>query len=307
MRREDGFTLVELMVAATLMLVVMSATLLAVEKFQRNSNANQALNDSQEAARGAVDRMARELRNSAAPAKGSNSGIGRALANDFVFQSVDDTGASGGTNVRHSQWVRYCLDSVNAANENLWRQTYTWTGSSTPSVPFDATACPDAAVGTRQLLASHLVNAQAPATSVFDYDPPLPGSPTPEDYQRVDHVSMTALVNSDPKRQVKATTLTSGVYLRNQAVPPVAAFADPIVSGSGQVYLNGSDSTDPLGNLISYLWCDTTGGGSCTQANAIGSGVTMQYDSPSGTRSITLVVTNAVGQTDSVTKQVIVP
>jgi type II secretory pathway pseudopilin PulG len=307
MRREDGFTLVELMVAATLMIVIMGVTLTAFERFQINSNANQALNDSQEAARVAVDKMARELRNGAAPAKNSNLGIGRALGEDFIFQAVDDTGASGSSNVRHAQWVRYCLDASVPSDEKIYRQTYTWTGATAPAVPFGS-VCPDSSVGTKQLLASHVVNSLAtPATAMFGFEPALPASPTATDYAQVQHVAIDVLVNSDTKRQLKASRLTSGVYLRNQTVPPLAAFDTPTVSGSGRVYLNGSASTDPLGSKLDYLWCDTTGGAACTTANAIGQGVTMEYDAPSGTRAITLLVTSGSGETDTATQSVTVP
>jgi type II secretory pathway pseudopilin PulG len=307
MRREDGFTLVELMVAAVLMIVVLGATLTAFEKFQTNSNSNQALNDSQEAARVAVDRIARELRNAAAPAKNSTISIARATATDFVFQSVDDTGASSGSNVRHAQWVRYCLDASVPNNEKVWRQTFTWSGATAPTAPFSAT-CPDSGVGTPQVIASGLVNSlNAPGTAMFQYDPPLPASPSATNYAQIQHVTIDLLVNADTKRQIKATQLTSGVYLRNQSVPPVARFDTPFVNANGRVYLNGSPSTDSLGNKLDYLWCDTTGGTSCTTSTAIGQGVTMTYDAPSGTRTITLQVTNSIGQTDTASQQVTVP
>ena len=307
MRREDGFTLIELMVAATLMIVILGVTLTAFERFQVNSNANQAVNDSQEAARVAVDRMARELRNAASPAKSSNLGIGRALAGDFVFQSVDETGASGGSNVRHAQWVRYCLDASVPSDEKIYRQTYTWTGATAPAVPY-STVCPDTNVGTQQLLASHVVNSlDTPATAAFGFDPPLPASPSAGDYAHVQHVAIDLLVNADTKRQVKPSRLTTGIYLRDQTVPPVAAFDVPTVGANGHVFLNGSASTDPLGSKLSYLWCDTTGGTACTSTTAIGQGVTMEYEAPSGTRTITLLVTSGSGQTDTTSQTVTVP
>ena len=307
LRREDGMTLVELTVAALVMIAVLGATLTAVERFQRTTNSNQAVNDSQEAVRSALDRMARELRNGAAPAKNSTAGIGRALDKDFVFQSVDDTGASGSQNVRHAQWVRYCLDDSTPSDERIYRQTYTWTGSTAPAVPFSS-FCPDGGVGTQQLLASKLVNSlSSPGTPLFQYDPALPGSPSASDYSKVQHVGFEVLVNSDNARQAKSSRLSTGVYLRNQGVPPIAAFDTPAVNGFGVVYLNGSASYDPLGGKLSYLWCDTTTNATCTSSTAIGQGVTLEYDSPSGNRTITLQVTSTSGQTATTSKTVTVP
>jgi type II secretory pathway pseudopilin PulG len=307
MRREDGFTVIELLVAATLMVVILGATLTTIERFQRHSNRTAAQNDSQESARVAINKIARELRNGASPAEGSTIGIGRVLGDDFVFQAVDDTGTSGGANVRRAHWVRYCLDSSTPANGKLWRQTFAWTSATAPAIPF-GTTCPDSTVGTKTVLTGNVVNAESPpATAVFSFDPQPPANPSATDLSQITHVQVDLLINTDAKRNPKATRLTTGVYLRNQSTPPVARFDQPSASGSGRVYLNGSPSTDPLGSSLTYQWCDTTGGAACTASTAIGQGVTMQYDSPSGTRSITLVVTNESGQSDSATQEVTVP
>jgi hypothetical protein len=300
MRDESGLTLVELLVAASLMIVVMSATLIAVESFQLDANATQAQNESQETARVAVGKLARELRNGAASAAGSDASIGRATATDFVFQAVDETGASGGDNVRHAQWVRYCLD---ASNARIWRQTLGWTGPTPPAAPF-ASSCPDTSAGSREIVASHIVNgATAP---LFRFNPPLPATPAGSDYARIAHVAVDLHVNSDPARQRKASRLTSGVYLRNQADPPSARF-EKFVSGDGTVYLNASPSTDPRGVALTYRWCDTTSSAVCSEATAIGQGLTLRYPAPSGLREITLTVTNAAGISASSAQVVSVP
>jgi hypothetical protein len=303
MRDESGLTLVELLVAASLMIVVMIATLTAVEAFQLDSNATQTQNESQEAARVAVGKLARELRNGAASAAGSDNSIGRATATEFVFQAVDETGASGGLNVRHSQWVRYCLDSSNPDDGRIWRQTFTWTGATAPAVPF-ATSCPDTGTGARSIVAGNIVNGDT--APLFRFNPPLGAEATGVDYAQITHVTIDVLVNADPARQRKATRLTSGVYLRNQADPPTARF-EQLVAGDGTVYLNASPSSDPRGASLTYRWCDTTGGAVCSEATAIGQGLTLRWEAPSGTRAITLSVTNAAGVSDSETQEVEVP
>ena len=60
MREESGFTLVELLVTCVLMLVVLGATLTALESFQSNAETNVRQNDSQDEARRATDQLARD-------------------------------------------------------------------------------------------------------------------------------------------------------------------------------------------------------------------------------------------------------
>ena len=63
LRDEDGFSLVELLVAASLMLVVFGAVLTVLEVMQRQSASATVRADSQDQARLAVDRVTRDLRN----------------------------------------------------------------------------------------------------------------------------------------------------------------------------------------------------------------------------------------------------
>src|SRR3954447_8700805 len=144
MRREDGFTLIELLVAASVMIVVMGATLGAVEHFQRTNVTNQALNDSQDTVRVAVEKIGRDLRNAGTPASGASSGIVRATPKDLVVQAVDPNGAS--SNLRRSQWVRYCLDDSVPDNERAYRQTAAINGAPVAGGPFSS-VCPDSNVG----------------------------------------------------------------------------------------------------------------------------------------------------------------
>jgi hypothetical protein len=198
--------------------------------------------------------------------------------------------------------VRYCLDLSSPAGGRVWRQTFGWTGATPPAVPFGP-VCPDTGAGSSGIVASHVVNGES--TPLFRFNPPLPDVPTGADYARITHVTVDLLVNSDPARQRKPSRLTSGVYLRNQADPPTARF-DALASADGTVYLNASPSTDPRGVALTYRWCDTTAG-DCSEATTIGQGLTLRYAAPSGTREITLVVTNAAGISASATRLVDVP
>jgi len=279
------------------MIVVMGATLAAVEGFQRRSNADRAQSRSEEGARVAIDKLARELRNGASSASGSNASIGRATATDFVFQAVDDSGAPAGQNVRRAQWGRYGRDTTIPQDGRIWRQTFRWTDAVAPALPF-AAGCPDTGVGTREIVTAKLVNSAA--EPLFAYEPALPAQPAAEDYAQITHVTLDLLVIADGIRQREPSRLTTGVYLRNQADPPRAAF-EAVAGGHGRIYLNASPSSDSRGAALTYRWCE----GDCK--SAIGEGLTLQYAAPPGDHAITLTATNAAGLSDSVTRVVSVP
>ena len=48
MRREDGFTLVEVLIVSVLMIVVLGATLTTFDSFQRNVSTNERQNTAQD-------------------------------------------------------------------------------------------------------------------------------------------------------------------------------------------------------------------------------------------------------------------
>src|SRR6185312_10021811 len=62
LRRQDGFTLVEVLIVSVLMIVVLGATLSVLNSFQRNISVNQKQNDAQDTARAGMDLMARDMR-----------------------------------------------------------------------------------------------------------------------------------------------------------------------------------------------------------------------------------------------------
>jgi type II secretory pathway pseudopilin PulG len=305
-KRQHGFALVELLIATTLMTLVVGTTLATVEQMQTKANKNQSQNDAQERARSALDQLARDFRNGAAPAQGSSQGIGRATSTDVVFQSVDSTGASGGQNVRHTQWARYCLDTLTPSNEKVWKQTYTWTSASAPAVPWGA-VCPDTSISPGTAVITNVVNNYNGSRPLFTYYPaPASSPPTATELAHVTRINADLFVDTDLSRTPTASELTTGIYLRDQPLSPTASFST-LVGGDGSVYLNGSSSTDPTSSKLTYLWCDTTSNSTCSSSTAIGQGQTLSYRAPSGTRTITLLVTNASAATNSTSQQVTVP
>ena len=124
MRREHGFTLVELLVAVTIMTVVLGATLAVFDVFTKTQNVNQSQNDAQDQARNALDRMERRFRDHAAPAPDQQLGIDKATPYDVVFETVGTPKPAGSQNSRNAQRVRYCLDSSVPTNERIWSPAF---------------------------------------------------------------------------------------------------------------------------------------------------------------------------------------
>ena len=139
---QAGFTLVEVLLAMTLMLIVFAATLTIFSSVERGHRNNQRLNDNQMQARVATDALARRLRNLASPSNGTTTAdqqpLERAEPQDLVFRTVKGDGAPTDLNPQNLERYRYCLGSDKA----LYEQRETWTGA-LPPVPPDA-ACPGA-------------------------------------------------------------------------------------------------------------------------------------------------------------------
>jgi prepilin-type N-terminal cleavage/methylation domain-containing protein len=270
--QQGGFTLVELLVAMVLMLVLILAVMGGLDVFGKMQARTSAASDAQGAVRGATDRLARELRNGAVrnPAAGV---VQRAQPTDLVFATVDATGASP---VR----VRYCVD----ATPVLWRQQQAGETGASP-----ATACPDPSWGTASLLVGDLVPAPgATAVLPFAYDADLPSSVT-----RV----WTTLSVRPRRGDATPVVLGSGVTLRNQNRSPVASFTATPTSGL-RVILDGSNSADPDDQSVTFRWTDGT--------TPIGTTPTLDYTGPAaGTRRISLTVTDPVGASATVTREVV--
>src|SRR5439155_11833073 len=119
LRQESGLLLMELLLASTLLIVVLGATLTSFTTFESNSRINELQNDNQEAVRAAVDQMSRELRNHAVSTQQAPQGIVSLGDYDVVFQSVAPTKPAGSANDQNIDRIRYCLDTSNLRNEKL--------------------------------------------------------------------------------------------------------------------------------------------------------------------------------------------
>ena len=297
LRDQSGFTLPEVLTAIALFMFIFGATLGTFEGFVTRSGANTKLNDAQDQARTAIDRMARQLRNVASPTNVNIKSIDQATDDDLVFQTVDPV----------KRWVRYCLDLTNRASATLWMQTQTL-----PAQPPEASECPATGwEGTSQVVTGNVVNRRSGAgRPIFFYT----GLGPDGDTAKITGIRAELFldVNSATKSPAE-TSITSGDFLRNQNQPPDLLDFGMVQSplGSRNFILNGSNASDPEGRTLDYLWykgsgstanlpsCDdddTQSGGGFT---CIGRGLTLNYVFPpsaSGTiQTITLKVTDPGG------------
>jgi type II secretory pathway component PulJ len=277
---EEGFTLVEVLIASVLMIVVLGATLTALTSFQRNAATNQRQNDGQNEARQTLDLLARDLRNLASPVQERPEAVDRNLPLDLIFQSEGKTVVAGSLNSRNTERVRFCLD----ANRRLWRNLQTWTTAAIPNPP-SATECPGTGWTSTRVVAQNVVNGTRP---IFTYNATV--------LQDITEVTATLYVDVNPGRPPAEQTLNSSVYLRNQNRKPTALFSAQAVNGS--VLLNASESTDPEEKALIYSWkIDNV---------AVGSGILITKPVSAGNHTVTLQVSDGV-LTDDETQTICVP
>jgi type II secretory pathway pseudopilin PulG len=243
LRGERGFTTIELLIASSLMLVILTATLTSLDGFNETTRVSAAQSDSQQQARQAMGQLARELRNHAVANTQAPEGIALAAPYDLVFETVGASRPAGTANSSNVERIRYCLDGGTPAT--LWAQTQSWTSVSAPPVP-STVGCPSSAWATRRVVAQDVVNRLgSQERAVFSYDAATAA--------QVRRVEMTLYVDTTLASEPKETQLQSSVFLRNANARPVAAFSAS-VTGSGLAILNATASSDPEGERLRYSW-----------------------------------------------------
>jgi type II secretory pathway pseudopilin PulG len=310
MRSERGeISLTGLLVAMLLFGIVMAATLLVFQTSETVTRDTMKRTDAQDRARVAEEILAKNLRNLAGPPGNLTAGgveqaqtLVTKTDYDLAFETVDPAAPNAGsTNQSNVKRVRYCLDDAG----KLYKQQQTWTGPA-PAAPA-TTACPAplGLAGTNQwqtqtVLADNVVNKQDPGLNlpVFTYDS--------SDPTRVSQIHVNLMVNIDLAHRPRATTISTGIFLRNQNRVPVAAMTW-VVSPAQGIILNGSASVDPEGQPLKYCWVDTgrtsvnvdpepSAQARCP-AGTVGMGVAFAYLPPAhGSRSIQLAVKDPVDQ-----------
>lgn len=281
MRGERGEAgLVQLLIAMTMSLAVLGATLSIFNGSERIDRQTQARNESQQHARVALDMMSRDLRNLASPTPEQPEAVDLAGPYDLVFETVDPVGPNLADNGSNVERVRYCLGGT-AASGIIYRQEQRWTTATPPAMPSVA-ACPSSvpAWSTRTQVAWGITNAREGLDRpLFRYDA--------EETTDIALIHSQVFVDDDPLHGPGETSLSTGVFLRNQNRRPTATFtAETAVPGS--IVLNGSTSQDPEGEPLQYQWFD---GGVYK-----GSGIRYDYQVASGsTHTLSLKVYDPAG------------
>jgi type II secretory pathway pseudopilin PulG len=300
-RAEAGFTLSELLIACSLMIVVLAATLTVFDQFVQTSSRNTRQNDAQDSARFTIDQLARQLRNLALPTPQSPNSIDLASGYDLVFKTADPG----------RRRVRYCLQTsapYSASNGALWVQTQTGSvGGADPAVPSTASCPVEPASGgwaTKRLVAAHVTNRNGADRPLFQFnaDPATPS--------KITGVHTAVYLDVDPSQAPSETRISTGVFLRNQNQAPAAAFTiSPGGATSRHIVMNAANSTDPEGRTLAYFWflgsspsfTNAVSSGACNTADGcIASGILNDYTVPTGVTAsqiFTLLVKDPGGLT----------
>lgn len=260
-RAQDGFTLVELLVAMAITVIVFGATLTVLDVFQSNNRFDQLRNENQDKARTSIDRLSRQLRD--VIARKTTTGIVPGALEEaepywITFETVDTTKATSGANANNAMRVRYCLDDSSPTNEILWEQVRRWTTEVAPALP-TSTSCPDrtkegtseADWNTTTQVVQNVTNkiGGRPNQPLFTYS----AHETPE----ILSVETDLYTNVNPSHaRPGESQLTSGVSLRNANRQPDVAFT--ATPENEYVKLNASASRDPDGLAITYKWKEDT-------------------------------------------------
>ena len=305
LRGEQGFTLVELLVAAMLSLIVFGATLNILDTYNRQSTANTQRNNAQDMARLGIDRIVRQLRNIASPVTTPKL-LERATPYDVVFQTV---GAQHGLNTTGAQRVRYCIPNdspASASTEVLINETQTWSTTDPPASPWSSdpnvtVPCPDSpapASTTITPIAWSVTNRYGGLDrGAFAFNNGLDANKVAAaDLPKVTSVQIDLFSNPTPTLASSGTEIRSAAYLRNQIHAPVSQFTSSPTGGGG-ILLNGGISYSPDGFDLSYNWACVSAGCPAAAAAALAgsSDALVNWQPGPGTYTVQLTVSDPSG------------
>lgn len=262
-RDERGFTLIEVLIAMTLMLVILGATLTTFNSYYSNAANDRKGKDAQDRTRGALRQLSRHLRNVASPTEGERDPIDKATGTDLIFQSVDPVGPANDQNLANIRRVRYCLDSSDPDHPRLYFQHQRWTIAAPPPPPSES--CPSAGWsalpggGTARLVTDDVVNDRGGANRpIFQYRATIPACEVPPItgacLEEIIAIRSKVFVDANGSgRRPAEQALESSVSLRNQNKPPVAKTnVSPVAPN--RFLLNATASVDPEGETLRYEW-----------------------------------------------------
>jgi type II secretory pathway pseudopilin PulG len=303
LRGQRGFTLIEVLLSSSLMIVVLAATLTVFEQFVTTSTRNTKQNDAQDSARFAIDQVARQLRNLALPTPQSPNSIDAASSYDLVFKTADPG----------RRRVRYCLQTsspYSTSNGALWLETQTGVaGGADPTLTAAMTASCPAPTGagswaSKRLVSDHVTNRNGADRPIFQFNS---ATTTPS---KITEIHTALFVDVDPLHPPAETRISTGVFLRNQNQAPTASFTIT-PGGPLRFVMNGANSSDPEGRTLSYFWylgsspsfTNAIDNGTCLSTDGcIGAGILNDYtlaSGTSGTVTFTLLVKDPGGLTST--------
>ncbi len=241
---QDGFSLPEVLIAMTIMLIIMGATLSSLDSFRSRQKLDERRSAAQEVLRRGMDHLQRQLRNLATPQALTKS-IYRAGDYDLVFQTADPT----------KRWVRYCINPAQAqpAGGSASLRYGVFNGSTPPTT----TTCDVGGTWNATLVGASIVNTRdSLARPVFTYNWPAEAE-ADDDTSAITRIRSELWVDTNPGVSPVEQRLTSGVFLRNQNQAPVAGFTSTpggTTAAGFRVVLNGSATTDFEGRRLNYYW-----------------------------------------------------
>ena len=209
----------------------------------------------QETARTGIDSLATQLRNAIgptgktpiySPASGST-----APTTELVFYIPGGT-PDATTNPRGLQWIRYCLDYSNAADETLWTQTAAY--DNTQTGPPSTSTCPNTSWTTQTKVATSVVNRAATASETQCKDSGTgshdPFQPSTDTSGVIRDFRVCLLIQGDSNR--KKTAINSSIDFRNAKSGPTASLS--CSAQNHHAICDASASSDPDGEALGYQW-----------------------------------------------------
>lgn len=281
LRAQDGIGLVELVMAMTLSVVVLGATMSVFDGMWGRQRAVEQHGEAQDGARKATAVLARHLRNlSSATGYGTAShrpeAVELAQPYELVFKAAAERtpGPIAGNETRLER-VRYCLD----ASGTLRMLTQSATAF-TPAPPATGAcaATPPAGWSTSRVVVAQVSNrANGANRALFRYGTDASWLPygDPAALDDITRVQTDIAVDPDPARRPVESRLVTSLFLRNQNRAPSASFTATVENPVARtVLLDGSASADPEAADLSYEWLDG--------ATVVGRGVTLRLTAATG-------------------------
>jgi type II secretory pathway pseudopilin PulG len=277
---EDGYSVVEMLVAMTISIIVLLATLQSLDVFTTSAARQTRQTDANDQVRSTTDRVVGDLRGASA--------ILRAAATDLVY-AVPATSTS-------TRVERLCVDTTGTGSSMRTDLYTSSTVTASPAVP--TAAC---SAGTR------IANLQSAANTAFTYD----GASSSTTPGLVTNVGLTFSLDSSIAGKSASSTLTASAARRSAGTLPITDGDLQSECNSSGALLSLSATLPNIAPLtVTYSSVGGVSFGPVTVNYAASGGATLGTPSgvtvqiPAGTASVLATVTNALGVRNIIRKDV---